>query len=190
MPECRTARHPVSSVPKWKKYNGPVQYRIKPAQTGIFLVQYWTEIIDAGKPMPALVSNQIRGPIMAIVCSSTRWHGVDPRLIAGNAIYFLYINYWRKPPTKYSRILILKDVLVSCTFFTNHSYKFLGHFLIFICELARKLVCRDFRFKSCEMSKSAKIQNGGLPVRVEGRGWVGVAGVRDPWISCNSYSFS
>jgi hypothetical protein len=35
---------------------GQVWYRTKPRQSGIFLVQYWTEIIDTGMPMPALVS--------------------------------------------------------------------------------------------------------------------------------------
>jgi hypothetical protein len=34
---------------------GQVRYRTKPRQSGIFLVRYWTEIIDAGMPMPALV---------------------------------------------------------------------------------------------------------------------------------------
>jgi hypothetical protein len=36
---------------------GIVQYRTKPRQSGIFLVRYRTEIIDAGMPMPALVSS-------------------------------------------------------------------------------------------------------------------------------------
>jgi hypothetical protein len=35
---------------------GQVRYQTKPSQSGIFLVQYRTEIIDAGMPMPALVS--------------------------------------------------------------------------------------------------------------------------------------
>jgi hypothetical protein len=34
---------------------GQVRYRTKPRQSGIFLVRYRTEIIDAGIPMPALV---------------------------------------------------------------------------------------------------------------------------------------
>jgi hypothetical protein len=34
---------------------GQVWYWNKPRQSGIFLVQYRTEIIDAGMPMPALV---------------------------------------------------------------------------------------------------------------------------------------
>ncbi len=36
--------------------SGQVRYRTKPRQYGIFLVRYRTEIIDAGMPMPALVS--------------------------------------------------------------------------------------------------------------------------------------
>jgi hypothetical protein len=36
---------------------GLVQYRTKPRQSGIVLVQYWTGIIDAGMLMPALVSS-------------------------------------------------------------------------------------------------------------------------------------
>jgi hypothetical protein len=35
---------------------GQVRYRTKPRQSSIFLVWYRTEIIDAGKPMPALAS--------------------------------------------------------------------------------------------------------------------------------------
>jgi hypothetical protein len=35
---------------------GQVRYRTKPRQSGIFLVRYQTVIIDAGMPMPALVS--------------------------------------------------------------------------------------------------------------------------------------
>ncbi len=35
---------------------GQVWYPTKPRQSGIFLVWYWTEIIDARMPMPALVS--------------------------------------------------------------------------------------------------------------------------------------
>ncbi len=35
---------------------GQVQYRTKPRQSVIFLVRYRTESIDAGMPMPALVS--------------------------------------------------------------------------------------------------------------------------------------
>ncbi len=46
--------------------------------------------------------------------------------------------------------------------------------------MARKLIYRDLFLKSCAMSKSAEIHNGGLPVRVKGGGRVGVAGVRDP----------
>jgi hypothetical protein len=36
---------------------GIVQYWTKPRQSGIFLVRYRIEIIDAGMPMPALVSS-------------------------------------------------------------------------------------------------------------------------------------
>jgi hypothetical protein len=35
---------------------GQVRYQTKPRQSGIFLVRYQTEIIDAGMPMPALIS--------------------------------------------------------------------------------------------------------------------------------------
>jgi hypothetical protein len=34
--------------------SGIVRYQTKPRQSGIFLVHYRTEIIDAGMPMPAL----------------------------------------------------------------------------------------------------------------------------------------
>ncbi len=33
---------------------GIVRYRTKPRQSGIFLVWYWTEIIDAGMPTPGV----------------------------------------------------------------------------------------------------------------------------------------
>jgi hypothetical protein len=58
--KCRNAGlYGIRSVRYRNKQNdSPVQYRIKPAQTGIFLVQYWTETMDAGKPMPALVSSK------------------------------------------------------------------------------------------------------------------------------------
>jgi hypothetical protein len=36
---------------------GPIRYRTKPAQSGISLVRYRNEIIDAGMPMLALVSS-------------------------------------------------------------------------------------------------------------------------------------
>ncbi len=57
MPERRTIRYPVSPVPEWKKLNMPelLRYRTKPMQSGIFLVQYRTELVDAGMPMPALI---------------------------------------------------------------------------------------------------------------------------------------
>jgi hypothetical protein len=32
-----------------------VWYQTKPSQSGIFLVRYWTELVDAGMPMLALV---------------------------------------------------------------------------------------------------------------------------------------
>jgi hypothetical protein len=34
---------------------GPVRYQNKPMKSGIFSVQYWTEIMNAGLPMAALV---------------------------------------------------------------------------------------------------------------------------------------
>ncbi len=34
-----------------------VRYRTKPTQSGIFLGQYRNKIMDAGMPMPALVSS-------------------------------------------------------------------------------------------------------------------------------------
>ncbi len=34
---------------------GPVRYETKPMQSGIFLVRYRTEFMDAGMPMPAFV---------------------------------------------------------------------------------------------------------------------------------------
>jgi hypothetical protein len=34
----------------------PVRYQTKPTQSGIFLVLHWTEIMDAGVSMLALVS--------------------------------------------------------------------------------------------------------------------------------------
>jgi hypothetical protein len=59
MPECRTVRHPVSPVPERKKLTvpEPVRYRTKLMQSRIFLFWYRTEIMDAGIPMPALVSS-------------------------------------------------------------------------------------------------------------------------------------
>jgi hypothetical protein len=57
--KCRTVRHPISPVPEWKKLTmpGPIRYRTKPAQSGISLVRYRNEIMDAGIPMPALLSS-------------------------------------------------------------------------------------------------------------------------------------
>ncbi len=59
MPECRTVRHPVSLVPDWKKLMmpEPIRTRTKLTQSGIFWVRYRTAIMDAGMPMPALVSS-------------------------------------------------------------------------------------------------------------------------------------
>ncbi len=53
-----TIRHRVGPVPEWKKLTMPEQvlYRTKPMQSGIFLVRYWNKIMDAGVPMPVLVS--------------------------------------------------------------------------------------------------------------------------------------
>jgi hypothetical protein len=59
MPECRTIRHLVGPVPGMKKLTMPeqVRYWTKPMQSGIFLVLYRYKIMDAGMPMPALVSS-------------------------------------------------------------------------------------------------------------------------------------
>ncbi len=60
MCKCRNAGlFSIRSVWYWNEKNndagtGPVP---KPRQSGIFLVQYRTEIIDAGMQMPALVSS-------------------------------------------------------------------------------------------------------------------------------------
>jgi hypothetical protein len=55
MLDCQASDHSGTGI---KKITMPrqVRYRTKPRQSGIFLVWYWTEIIDAGMPMPALVS--------------------------------------------------------------------------------------------------------------------------------------
>ncbi len=55
MPDCPASKQ--SGTGK-KKLTMPeqVRYRTKPRQSGIFLVQYRTVIIDAGVPMPTLVS--------------------------------------------------------------------------------------------------------------------------------------
>jgi hypothetical protein len=45
---------------------GQVRYQTKPRQSGIFLVWNWTEAIDAGMPMPALVSSGGRCPAMDV----------------------------------------------------------------------------------------------------------------------------
>jgi hypothetical protein len=36
-----------------------IRYRTKPMQSGIFLVRYRNKIMDAGIPMPALVSSML-----------------------------------------------------------------------------------------------------------------------------------
>ncbi len=57
--KCQTVWHSISPVPEWKKLTIPGLDRCqtKPTQSGTFLVRYWTEITDAGMPMPALVSS-------------------------------------------------------------------------------------------------------------------------------------
>ncbi len=49
--------YPVSSQSGTNKLTMTelVRYRTKPMQSGIFLVRYRTELVDAGMPMPALV---------------------------------------------------------------------------------------------------------------------------------------
>ncbi len=56
--ECRTVWHPVSLVPDEKKLTKlkQVRYRTKPTH---FFVQHRTKILDAGMPMPALVSSML-----------------------------------------------------------------------------------------------------------------------------------
>jgi hypothetical protein len=55
MPDCPAYDQ---SGTRLKKLTMPgiIRYWTEPRQSGIFLVQYRTEIIDAGMPMPALVS--------------------------------------------------------------------------------------------------------------------------------------
>ncbi len=52
-------RHPISPVPEWTELTMPwqVRYRTKRTQSSIFLVRYRTKILDAGMPMPPLVSS-------------------------------------------------------------------------------------------------------------------------------------
>jgi hypothetical protein len=56
MPDCPAFDQSGTGMKKLKM-PGMVQYRTKPRQSGIFLVRYQTEIIDAGMPMPSLVSS-------------------------------------------------------------------------------------------------------------------------------------
>ncbi len=55
MPRCRTDRHPVSLVPERKIIMMPEPFRYwnKETQSGTGILWYWTEMIDAGIPMPA-----------------------------------------------------------------------------------------------------------------------------------------
>jgi hypothetical protein len=55
MPDCPAFDQSGTGMKKLTM-PGQVWYRTKPRQSGIFLVQYRTEIIDTGMPMPALVS--------------------------------------------------------------------------------------------------------------------------------------
>jgi hypothetical protein len=60
--KCRnvgTVRHPVSPIGTRMKLMMPeqVQYRTKLTKSGSFLIRYRNEIMDAGMPMPALVSS-------------------------------------------------------------------------------------------------------------------------------------
>ncbi len=59
--KCRNAKLSGIRLVQYQTENlmmpGLVQYRNKPRQSGIFLIRYWTGIIDAGMPMPALVSS-------------------------------------------------------------------------------------------------------------------------------------
>jgi hypothetical protein len=56
MPDCSASDQSGTGLKKLTM-PGTVRYRTKPRQSGIFLVRYRTEIIDAGMPMPALVSS-------------------------------------------------------------------------------------------------------------------------------------
>jgi hypothetical protein len=70
MPECRTIG--IQSV----RYQNKklmmlelVRYRTKRMQFGSFLVRYWTKLMDAGMPMPALVF------LMAMPSYAYHWGG-------------------------------------------------------------------------------------------------------------------
>ncbi len=55
MPDCPASEQSGTGMKKLTM-PGQVRYRTKPRQSGICLVWYRTEIINAGMPMPALVS--------------------------------------------------------------------------------------------------------------------------------------
>jgi hypothetical protein len=56
MPDCPASDQSGTGMKKLTM-PGQVRYRTKPRQSGIFLVRYRTGIINAGMPMPALVSS-------------------------------------------------------------------------------------------------------------------------------------
>jgi hypothetical protein len=56
MPNCPASDQSGTELKKLTM-PGLVRYRTKPRQSGIFLVRYRTGIIDAGMPMPVLVSS-------------------------------------------------------------------------------------------------------------------------------------
>jgi hypothetical protein len=55
MPDCPASDQSGTGIKKKLMMPGQVRYRTKPRQSGIFSVQYRTEIIDARMPMPELV---------------------------------------------------------------------------------------------------------------------------------------
>jgi hypothetical protein len=55
MPGCPASNQSGTGMEKLTM-PGQVRYRTKPRQSSLFLVRYRTKIIDAGMPMPALVS--------------------------------------------------------------------------------------------------------------------------------------
>jgi hypothetical protein len=54
MLDCPASDQSGTEMKKNNDAPGPVQYRIKPMESDIFLVRYRTEIMNAGMPMPAL----------------------------------------------------------------------------------------------------------------------------------------
>jgi hypothetical protein len=56
MPTCSASNQSGTGLKKLMM-PGVVRYWTKPRQSGIFLVRYWTGIIDVGMAMPALVSS-------------------------------------------------------------------------------------------------------------------------------------